>query len=150
MLGADQAAWFADTFGKMADNVSLAVLGKPNVVRLALTCLLSDGHLLLEDNQDLCSSPPHLLDYRADQYRLQPWLRLLLPEHRPGPQGRQPAAPDHALQAHLGDDHAILEFARQRMAAAGLEGCTILLFGGEPLLNPRGCVELLRGPPTTA
>ena len=34
----------------MADNVGLAVLGKPHVVRLALTCLLSDGHLLLEDN----------------------------------------------------------------------------------------------------
>jgi MoxR-like ATPase len=33
----------------MADNVGYAVLGKPHVVRLALTCLLSEGHLLLED-----------------------------------------------------------------------------------------------------
>lgn len=29
------------------------------------------------------------------------------------------------------------------MAAAGLDKLKILLFGGEPLLNPRGCLELL-------
>ena len=45
----DQSQWFAQTFAKMADNVGLAVLGKPRVVRLALTCLLSEGHMLLED-----------------------------------------------------------------------------------------------------
>ena len=33
----------------MADNMGRAVLGKDHVVRLALTCLLSEGHLLLED-----------------------------------------------------------------------------------------------------
>ncbi|MFB9722082.1 radical SAM protein [Planobispora longispora] len=37
----------------------------------------------------------------------------------------------------------ILEFTRRRMAAAGMEALHILLFGGEPLLNPRGCRELL-------
>lgn len=37
----------------------------------------------------------------------------------------------------------ILEFARRQMAAVRLEKLRILLFGGEPLLNPRGCVELL-------
>jgi uncharacterized protein len=37
----------------------------------------------------------------------------------------------------------ILEFARGKMSAAGLEELHILLFGGEPLLNPRGCKELL-------
>lgn len=36
-----------------------------------------------------------------------------------------------------------LRFTEQRMAAAGLDRLRILLFGGEPLLNPRGCVELL-------
>ncbi len=46
----DQAQWFKHTFNAMADNIGLAVLGKPHVVRLALTCLLSEGHLLLEDN----------------------------------------------------------------------------------------------------
>jgi len=44
-----QTEWFAQTFAKMADNVGHAVLGKPHVVRLAVTCLLSEGHLLLED-----------------------------------------------------------------------------------------------------
>lgn len=37
----------------------------------------------------------------------------------------------------------ILEFAQRQMSAAGLEKLHILLFGGEPLLNPRGCLELL-------
>jgi MoxR-like ATPase len=48
-LTADQAQWFSQTFDKMADNVEKAVLGKRHVVRLALTCMLAEGHLLLED-----------------------------------------------------------------------------------------------------
>ncbi len=48
-ITADQAARFADAFTAMADNMGRAVLGKDHVVRLALTCLLSEGHLLLED-----------------------------------------------------------------------------------------------------
>ena len=46
----EQAQWFANTFTQMANNIELAVRGKDRVVRLALTCLLSEGHLLLEDN----------------------------------------------------------------------------------------------------
>ena len=45
----EQAAWFADTFQKLVGNVNQAIVGKDHAVRLALTCLLSDGHLLLED-----------------------------------------------------------------------------------------------------
>jgi len=45
----DQAAWFATTFDKLVANVEGAILGKRHVVQLALTCLLSEGHLLLED-----------------------------------------------------------------------------------------------------
>jgi MoxR-like ATPase len=45
----DQAAWFKQTFDQLTDNMAKAVLGKRHVVRLALTCLLSEGHLLLED-----------------------------------------------------------------------------------------------------
>jgi uncharacterized protein len=37
----------------------------------------------------------------------------------------------------------ILEFARRQMSAVGIEKLHILLFGGEPLINPRGCQELL-------
>jgi MoxR-like ATPase len=44
-----QIQWFAETFGKLTDNVGKAVLGKEHVVRLALTCLMSEGHILLED-----------------------------------------------------------------------------------------------------
>jgi MoxR-like ATPase len=45
----EQGLWFADTFGKLVSNVEQAVLGKTHVVRLAMTCMLSEGHLLLED-----------------------------------------------------------------------------------------------------
>jgi MoxR-like ATPase len=45
----EQAHWFADTFGKLVGNVERAVVGKPHTIRLALTAMLSDGHLLLED-----------------------------------------------------------------------------------------------------
>ena len=47
----EQATWFSQTFEKLADNIEKAVLGKRHVVRLALTCLLTEGHLLLEDYQ---------------------------------------------------------------------------------------------------
>ncbi|HQY32360.1 MoxR family ATPase [Actinotalea sp.] len=45
----DQSAWFAETFDTLVANVGEAVLGKDQVVRLALTCMLAEGHLLLED-----------------------------------------------------------------------------------------------------
>jgi len=45
----EQASWFRQTFDQMADNIEKAVLGKRHVVSLALTCLLSEGHMLLED-----------------------------------------------------------------------------------------------------
>ncbi|MEE3920888.1 AAA family ATPase [Micromonospora sp. BRA006-A] len=34
---------------RLADNVNAVVLGKPQVVRLALTALFAQGHVLLED-----------------------------------------------------------------------------------------------------
>jgi MoxR-like ATPase len=45
----DDVGWYADTFARVVGNVESAVLGKTHVVRLALTCLVSGGHLLLED-----------------------------------------------------------------------------------------------------
>lgn len=45
----EQAHWFADTFSKLVSNVEKAVVGKPHTIRLALTAMLSEGHLLLED-----------------------------------------------------------------------------------------------------
>jgi MoxR-like ATPase len=45
----EQADWFAQSFGQIADNVERAVLGKRHVVELVLTAMLSDGHVLLED-----------------------------------------------------------------------------------------------------
>ncbi|MCE1179092.1 MAG: MoxR family ATPase [Micrococcales bacterium] len=45
----EQSTWFSDVFGQMVANVDKAVLGKEHVIRLALTCMLSEGHLLLED-----------------------------------------------------------------------------------------------------
>jgi MoxR-like ATPase len=45
----EQATWFADTFARLVGNVEQAIVGKTHTIRLALTALLSDGHLLLED-----------------------------------------------------------------------------------------------------
>ncbi len=48
-ISPEQAEWFKTTFDQLTDNMEKAVLGKRHVVRLALTCLLSEGHILLED-----------------------------------------------------------------------------------------------------
>ena len=48
-LTAQKAEWFGTTFTRLADHIGKAVLGKDHAVRLALTCLISEGHLLLED-----------------------------------------------------------------------------------------------------
>ncbi len=45
----EHATWFADTFSKLVANVGQVVLGKPKPIALAFTCLLSEGHMLLED-----------------------------------------------------------------------------------------------------
>ncbi|WP_353650667.1 MoxR family ATPase [Nakamurella sp. A5-74] len=45
----DHAQWFAQTFSSLVGNVGQVVLGKPRTISLAVTCLLSEGHLLLED-----------------------------------------------------------------------------------------------------
>jgi MoxR-like ATPase len=48
-MTAEQATWFAGTFDKLVGNVGQAVLGKSRVVRLVLTAMLANGHVLLED-----------------------------------------------------------------------------------------------------
>lgn len=45
----EQAQWFAETFNKLVGNVEQAIVGKTHSIRLALTTLLSGGHLLFED-----------------------------------------------------------------------------------------------------
>jgi MoxR-like ATPase len=48
-ISEEQASWFQTTFASLATNVEKAVLGKREAVELAVVCLLSEGHLLLED-----------------------------------------------------------------------------------------------------
>ncbi|MCO1339486.1 ATPase [Kocuria polaris] len=45
----EQAGWFSETFGKLVANVGKSVLGKEDAVRLVLTAMLAEGHVLLED-----------------------------------------------------------------------------------------------------
>ncbi|MDO9591489.1 MAG: AAA family ATPase, partial [Microcella sp.] len=45
----EQATWFASIVDRIVTNVEQVVLGKEYVIRLGLTALLSEGHLLLED-----------------------------------------------------------------------------------------------------
>jgi MoxR-like ATPase len=46
---AEEVAWFREAFDMVTDSIGQAVLGKRHVIRLTLTCLISEGHLLLED-----------------------------------------------------------------------------------------------------
>ncbi|MDO5746507.1 MAG: MoxR family ATPase [Actinomycetaceae bacterium] len=48
-VSSQSAQWFSDAFDKIVANIGQALLGKDHIVRLALTCLLAEGHLLLED-----------------------------------------------------------------------------------------------------
>jgi MoxR-like ATPase len=42
-------ATFADTYGEVIANVQRVIQGKPEVIELVLLCLVSEGHLLIED-----------------------------------------------------------------------------------------------------
>ncbi|MDR4533569.1 MoxR family ATPase [Glutamicibacter sp. PS] len=48
-MSTEQASWFCDTFAKLVSNVGQSVLGKEQTIRLVLTALLTEGHVLLED-----------------------------------------------------------------------------------------------------
>jgi MoxR-like ATPase len=47
--GDDQVAKYAELFQTIERNVGTVIHGKADVVRLALVCLLAEGHLLVED-----------------------------------------------------------------------------------------------------
>lgn len=49
VVDSDRVNAFAQRFSQLCDNVNLVVSGKAEVVELAVTCLLSGGHILLED-----------------------------------------------------------------------------------------------------
>jgi MoxR-like ATPase len=48
-LSPDEVQGFADIAARLTTNIASVVLGKPDVVRLALTGLFAEGHLLIED-----------------------------------------------------------------------------------------------------
>lgn len=45
----EQAEWFSGAFERLVENIDQAILGKKHTIRLVLTAMLSDGHVLLED-----------------------------------------------------------------------------------------------------
>jgi len=49
VLTTEQTQWFSGLFHRLTQNVGQVLLGKEHVVRLALTTLITGGHLLLED-----------------------------------------------------------------------------------------------------
>ena len=49
VLEATDAAQFAGLFDAVVHAIGEVLVGKPDAIRLALICLLSEGHLLLED-----------------------------------------------------------------------------------------------------
>lgn len=45
----EQVAWFADAFNRLVANIDQAIVGKQHVIKLVLTTLFTEGHMLLED-----------------------------------------------------------------------------------------------------
>lgn len=45
----DNVKWFSETFDEIVNNVGRALLGKKDVIRLVVTAMLAEGHVLLED-----------------------------------------------------------------------------------------------------
>ena len=48
-ISPEQAKWYADSFGVLADNIEQAIIGKRHVIELVLATALTGGHVLLED-----------------------------------------------------------------------------------------------------
>lgn len=48
-MNPEQARWYGETFDSLVASVERTILGKTEAVRLAWTCMLAEGHLLLED-----------------------------------------------------------------------------------------------------
>ncbi|HMC81454.1 MAG TPA: AAA family ATPase, partial [Acidimicrobiia bacterium] len=47
--GARSVQTFAERFDAVVDNIAQVIQGKDEAIRLALTCLVAEGHLLIED-----------------------------------------------------------------------------------------------------
>ncbi len=48
-MNPEQARWYSETFNSLVKSVERSILGKTEALRLAWTCMLAEGHLLLED-----------------------------------------------------------------------------------------------------
>jgi MoxR-like ATPase len=46
---AGRVNWFAQRYEELAANVESFIRGKPDVIRMALVCMLAEGHLLIDD-----------------------------------------------------------------------------------------------------
>ncbi|MDA0833495.1 MAG: MoxR family ATPase [Planctomycetota bacterium] len=49
MIGANVIAESKDQISQLVENISIALLGKPDAVRLSVVALLAEGHILIED-----------------------------------------------------------------------------------------------------
>jgi MoxR-like ATPase len=47
--GSEKGRVFAQRIVQLEENISQVIKGKPEVIRLVITCLLAEGHLLIED-----------------------------------------------------------------------------------------------------
>jgi MoxR-like ATPase len=48
-LDGDRVSWFADRFAAVAENVERVIQGKREAIEQVITCLLAEGHVLIED-----------------------------------------------------------------------------------------------------
>jgi MoxR-like ATPase len=142
---AARAAWFADRFGKLQANVEGFIRGKSSVVRMALVCMMAEGHLLIDDvpgtgKTSLAKAIANSIDGSMNRIQFTPDL---LPsdvtgtqiynsnstefEFRPGPVFAQVVVGDEINRASPKTQSALLEVMEERQVTVD----------GTPYLVPR-------------
>jgi MoxR-like ATPase len=142
----DGTRTFSDVFDRICGNVGHAIRGKDDVIRLAVTCLVARGHLLLEDvpgvgKTSLAKSLARSVDARFGRVQFTPDL---LPsdvlgssvwnqgdgtfEFRPGPVFTQLLLGDEINRASPKTQSALLEAMAEEQVT--VDGTT------HPLLSP--------------
>ena len=157
-ISQEEATWFGDVFGRITANVERAIVGRPHIVRLAVACMFSQGHLLLEDTsgtgkttlaraiarcvygpQSRIQFTPDLrpsditgivrFDERSERYRLYP-----------GPIFNSLVVADEINRAAPRTQSALLEVMEEGLHSRALPGGTAGAHRGVPV-SPRGAVS---------